>query len=110
MFTTLLQPSTALARLLGLGICLFSTWFSAWAAVDILTVIRPPVPWWACLIALPCLGLAVWGFTSLGEWLWSFAGGWRSLQLFLRFLQFAFILGPIAFVLIVRVAHVLHLI
>ena len=113
----MLHNSTALvARFIGLGICLFSTWISAWGTLVILGGVSnagfhdvlPQPPGWEAVIAFPLLGLAAWSITSLGEWLWSFEEGWFRLQRALRLIQCTLILGGIACAITFRIAHEFH--
>lgn len=88
----LLNCTSVLARLLGLGFCLLSTGMAAFVTLVILATL-PQASWWAYIIAFPLLGLAAWGVTSLGEWLWSFEEGWFGLQRCLRLIQVSLIGG-----------------
>lgn len=112
------SSSTAfVARFIGLGICLFSTWISAWGTLVILGGVAragfhdvpPQPPDWEVIIAFSLLGCAAWSITSLGEWLWSFEEGWFRLQRLLRLIQCTLILGGVACALIFRIAHGFHL-
>lgn len=109
--------STALvARFIGLVICLFSTWISAWGTLVILAGVSnaglrdvpPQPPDWEAIVAFALLGLAAWSITSLGEWFWSFEEGWFRLQRALRLIQFTLILGGIACAIAFRIAHEFH--
>lgn len=73
----IIQNISALSRLLGVGVCLLSTWVSG----------REAAP------AFVLLGLAAWSITAFGEWLWSFEEGWFGLQRGLRVVQAALIGG-----------------
>ena len=111
----LYNRTASLARLIGLGICLLSTWTSVWGTVVILAGVSgmhdvpPHPPGWEALIVFPLLGVVVWSITSLGEWFWSFEEGWFRLQRFLRFIQATLILGGLACALVFRLAFELHL-
>ncbi|MFZ2276636.1 MAG: hypothetical protein WAW39_02510 [Prosthecobacter sp.] len=111
------HSSTAfVARFIGLGICLFSTWISAWGTLVILAGVSnaglrdvpPQPPDWEAIVAFALLGLSAWSITSLGEWFWSFEEGWFRLQRALRLIQCTLILGGIACAITFRIAHEFH--
>ncbi|MDI1310676.1 hypothetical protein [Prosthecobacter sp.] len=93
--------TAAIARFIGLLICLFSLGFTAWGTVSILSLSTHAVGWFS-IPAFALLGLAAWSIHSAGEWLWSFEEGWFRLQRLLRLIQRTLILGGLACALIFR--------
>jgi hypothetical protein len=100
----IIQNISSLSRLLGLGVCLLSTWLSAWGSV-ILLAVAPQMSVWESSLAFVLLGLAAWSISSLGDWLWSFEEGWFGLQRGLRVVQAALIGGGMLCAVAFRIAH-----
>lgn len=104
----LYNRTAALARFIGLGICLFSIWLTACSAAGIL-FLASHAPWWFSIAAFALLGLTAWSIDSAGEWLWSYEEGWFRLQRFLRLIQLTFILGGLACALTFSLVFAFHL-
>tara|TARA_R110002049_G_scaffold70526_1_gene182217 strand:+ start:349 stop:678 length:330 start_codon:yes stop_codon:yes gene_type:complete len=87
------SPTALVARLMGLLIVLVSVAASARCAALIVWLGAWAYPWYEVQVAFLLLGLAAWSLTSLGEWFWSFEGGWWPLQRLLRVIQITTIAG-----------------
>lgn len=104
----LYNRTAALARFIGLGICLSSIWLTAIGTLFILSL-GPHMTWWGSAIFFATLGFFAWSVHSAGEWLWSFEEGWFRLQRLLRLIQFTLILGGLACAVTLRLAFDFHL-
>lgn len=98
------QHTGVLARLLGVGLCLLTTWFVGRLVPAILSS-APHTPWWFSVIAFALLGLAAWSFTSFGEGLWSLEEGWFGLQRYIRLVQTTLIAGGFACDITFRIVY-----
>lgn len=104
----ILQQPASIARVLGLVICVLSTWLTLSETLHILGK-APHIPWWQAAKDFGLLGLLAFSLTVIGEWLWSFEEGWERLQRSLRLIQAVLILGGFACALIIRIEDALHL-
>ena len=102
------QQPASVARILGLGLCLFSAWISVSQTIEILGR-APHITAWKILGGFGFLAFLAFAFTSLGEWLWSFEEGLDRLRRGLRIAQILLLTGGLLFGLTIRVEKALNL-
>ncbi len=103
------QQPASVARVLGVGLCLLSTWLSASQTIEILGK-APHITAWKILGGFGFLAFLAFSFTSIGEWLWSFEEGLDRLRRGLRISQILVLTGGLLFGLIIRVEKAFNLI
>ncbi len=102
------QQPASIARVLGLGLCLGSTWLSASQTFEILGK-APHITAWKLLGDFGFLAFLAFSLTILGEWLWSFEEGWDRLKRGLRIAQILLLFGGLLFALTIRIEKALNL-
>ncbi|WP_395746677.1 hypothetical protein [Prosthecobacter sp.] len=100
----LFQQPAAIGRVIGLALCVISTWISGKETLEILGKAMHR-SLWKITADFGFLALIAFSLTILGEWLWSFEEGWERLQRGLRILQAGILVGGFALALIMCVEH-----
>jgi len=102
------QQPASVARVLGVGLCLFSAWLSVSQTIEILGK-APHITSWKILGGFGFLAFLAFSLTILGEWLWSFEEGLERLRRGLRIGQILLLTGGLLFGLTIRVEKALNL-
>jgi hypothetical protein len=105
----IIEHTSVLSRLIGVGVCVFSTWLAGCLIVFMLAG-AAHMDWWMDTLGFGLIGWVAWSLTRLGEWFWSFEEGWFGLQRGFRLIQMTLICGGLACDLAFRVAHCFQLV
>lgn len=100
----LIKHPGVLARIIGVGICLWTTLVVGYLSVVILCN-SLHTSWSFSASAFAIVGLIAWSSTSFGEWWWSFEEGWFGLQRSFRLIQASLIGGGLVCDITFRILH-----